>query len=121
MASPGAALSGARVAVGTGAWATPNLTGRLFGLDPKSNPQASYLARLFGIRDIALALAATQSRTGPSRRLAWQLGILCDAFDAGAALLAGRNGTLPKHAAVMAGATAMVGVGLGVAALQAEE
>jgi len=117
--SPGNTLSALRVAVGTGAWATPNLAGKLFGLDPKNNPQSSYLARLFGIRDIALAVAATQS-AGPSKKLAWQLGIVCDAFDVAAAALAGRNGTLPKHAAVLAGGTALVATGLGVAALQAE-
>ena len=121
MASPASsALPALRVAVGTGAWATPNLTGRLFGLDPKNNPQASFLARLFGIRDVALGIAAIQS-TGPSKRLAWQLGLVCDAADAGAAWLAARNGTLPKPAAIMAGGVALAAVGLGVAALQAEE
>ena len=49
------ALSGLRAAVGVGAWATPNVSGRLFGLDPVSNPQASYVGRLFGARDLALA------------------------------------------------------------------
>ena len=32
----------------------PNLSGRLFGLDPEGNPQASYLGRLFGARDVVL-------------------------------------------------------------------
>ncbi len=98
----------------------PNVTAKLFGLDPKGNPQGSYLGRLFGIRDVALAGFVTQS-AGPSKKLAWQLGILCDLFDAAAAGLAGRNGTLPKHSAVMVGTTALAAAGLGVAALQAEE
>jgi hypothetical protein len=118
--SPGTTLSALRVAIGTGAWITPNFASRLFGLDPKGNPQSPYLARLFGVRDVALAVAATQS-TGSSKRLAWQIGIACDAFDAAAAAIGGRNGTLPKHAAVLAGGTALAAVALGVAALQAED
>lgn len=118
--SPQNALSTLRVAVGAGAWATPNLAGRLFGLDTAANPQAPYLARLFGIRDIALAVAATQS-TGSSRRLAWQLGIACDLADAAAAWLGGRNGSLSKGTVVLAGGTALAAAGLGVAALQASE
>jgi hypothetical protein len=114
--SPVQLLSGLRVAVGAGAWAAPNTTGKLFGLDPDNNPQASFMARLFGIRDIALGLGTTAT-TGSSRRLWWQLGIACDLADAAAAALAARNGTLPKVAAVMAGTTAIAAAGLGVAAL----
>lgn len=44
-------LIGARTAIGGGSWLAPRLTGRLFGLDPDANPQAPYLARLFGARD----------------------------------------------------------------------
>ncbi len=88
-------------------------------MDPKNNPQASFLARLFGVRDIALGLAVMQT-TGPAKRVAWQLGIFCDAADAAAAALAARNGTLPKHSAVMAGVVALAAVGLGIVALQDE-
>lgn len=45
------ALAGLRIAVGVGAYATPALAGTLFGLEPTRNPQAPYLARLFGARD----------------------------------------------------------------------
>ncbi len=120
MASPGQTLSALRVGVGVSAWATPNLAGRAFGLKPQDNPQAPYLARLFGIRDVALAVAANQS-TGSSKRLAWQIGIACDLFDAAAAYLGGRNGSLSKPTVVLAGGTALVAAGLGVAALQADE
>lgn len=118
--SPGTTLSALRVAIGTGAWATPNLAGRVFGLDVGANPQAPYLARLFGVRDVALAIAATQS-TGSSKRLAWQVGIACDLADAAAAWLGGRDGSLPKSTVVLAGGTALVAAGLGIAALQAGE
>ena len=46
-----------------------------------------------------------------------RLGVACDLADAAAAYLAGRNGTVPKHAAIMAGGTAIAAAGLGVAAL----
>ena len=49
------ALVGLRAAVGAGSFLAPKLTGGLFGLDVDGNPQAPYLARLFGIRDVALA------------------------------------------------------------------
>jgi hypothetical protein len=115
--NPVAALSGLRLAVGVGAWAAPNLAGRLFGLYPANNPQAAFLGRLFGARDVALA-AGTQSSDLGGRRLWLQAGLACDVADVGAAYLAGRNGTVPKAAALMSGLTAAGAVALGVAALQ---
>ena len=117
---PGQILSSLRLGVGASAWLTPNLAGRLFGLDTAANPQASYLARLFGIRDVALAIG-TQQTTGPSRRVWWQIGIACDLADAAAAYLGGRNGTLSKATVVLAGGTAIAAAGLGVAAMQADD
>jgi hypothetical protein len=55
-----------RVVVGAIAWLAPNLGGRLFGLDPANNPQAPYLGRLFGARDVELGAGAIQS-TGEAR------------------------------------------------------
>lgn len=117
---PGQILSSLRLGVGAGAYLTPNLAGRLFGLDTAANPQASYLARLFGVRDIALAIGTAQT-TGPSRRVWWQIGIACDLADAVAAYLGGRNGTLSKATVVLAGGTAIAAAGLGVAAMQADD
>jgi|SRR5947209_2327375 len=118
--NPVQTLTGLRAWIGTSAWLAPNLTGRLFGLDPVSNPQAAFLARLFGIRDAALA-AGTLGSDGAARAKWLQLGVACDLADAAAAYLAGRNGTLPRHAAVMAGGTAIAAAGLGVAALSRSE
>ena len=110
-------ISGLRAWIGASAWLAPNLTGRLFGLDPDSNPQAAFMARLFGIRDAALA-AGTLGSDGNARTQWLRLGVACDVADAAAAYLAGRNGTLPKHAAILAGGTAVAAAGMGVAALQ---
>ena len=113
---PVSLLSGLRLAVGTGAWAAPNLSGRLFGLDPAANPQAAFLGRLFGVRDIALG-AGTMAADESQRRLWLQLGVVCDLADAADAGLASRNGTLPKSAAVMSGTVALLAAGMGAAAL----
>ncbi|MEA2296518.1 MAG: hypothetical protein QOE86_4157 [Solirubrobacteraceae bacterium] len=110
-------LVGVRTAVGVSSWAAPRVAGRAFGLDVDGNPQAPYLARLFGIRDVALAAGVRQS-TGDARRAWLKLGLLCDAMDAAAGELARRDGSLPPFAAVLVTGTALAAVGLGVAALQ---
>jgi hypothetical protein len=109
-------ISGLRAQIGASAWLAPNLTGKLFGLDPEGNPQAAFMARLFGVRDIALA-AGTLGSEGDARAKWLRVGIACDLADAAAAYLAGRNGTVPRHAAILAGGTALAAAGMGVAAL----
>jgi hypothetical protein len=109
-------LAGVRMAIGTSAWATPRLAGKAFGLDSDSNPQSPYLARLFGVRDIALGIGALTT-TGESRRHWLALGLFCDAADAAAGVLAGRAGYLPKIPTALVTGTALIAVGLGAAAL----
>jgi hypothetical protein len=106
-----------RIAVGAGAWLTPNLAAKAFGMDPEGNPQASYMGRLFGIRDVALA-AGTLNSTGEARNLWLRLGLVCDAGDALAAVIAGRNGTLPKASAALVFAPAIAAVAAGAIALR---
>jgi len=110
-------LIGLRAAIGAGAFLAPRITGRLFGLDVDGNPQAPYLARLFGARDVALAygVAATSEAT----RSQWlQIGIACDLADAVAGILAGRDGELPPATAALVTGTALMAAALGVSALQ---
>jgi hypothetical protein len=109
-------LAGVRLAVGTSAWATPRLAGRTFGLDADANPQSPYLARLFGVRDVALAVGVLTT-TGESRRHWLTLGMACDAADAVAGVLAGRGGYLPKVPTVLVTGVALIAAGLGAAAL----
>jgi hypothetical protein len=111
-------LAGVRMAIGTSAWATPRLAGKAFGLDAAGNPQSPYLARLFGVRDIALGIG-TLTTTGESQRRWLALGLLCDAADAAAGVLAGRGGYLPKLPTVLVTGTALAAAGLGAAALAA--
>ena len=113
-------LIGLRASIGASAWIAPGLAGRLFGLDAIANPQLPYVGRLFGVRDVALA-AGLQLSSGPSRRLWLQLGILCDAADSVAGILARRNGQISKLSTVLVTAPALLGIGLGIAGLQAAE
>jgi hypothetical protein len=99
------ALAAARIAVGSGAWLTPNLSGRLFGLDPEGNPQLPYVGRLFGARDVALGAGVLRSPR--KNKDAWvTAGIACDVADAAAGVLAGARGQLPGGAAALVTATA---------------
>ena len=66
---PGKALLGVRFVLGSSSWLTPKFFMLAIGMDPHSNPQAAYMARLFGIRDLALEsaccpLAATRGGCG---------------------------------------------------------
>jgi hypothetical protein len=113
-------LISTRAAIGAGAWLAPRLSGRLFGLDPAGNPQAPYLARLFGVRDAALAYGLSTS-SGPQRARWLQVGIACDVADALAGVFAGRRGELPKRAAVLVTGTAVAAAAMGFAALQDQQ
>jgi hypothetical protein len=105
-----------RILVGVVSYFAPRLGGRLFGLDVAGNPQAPYLARLFGARDFALAIGTLQS-SGSAQKQWLQLGLLCDAADTGAALLGKRDGSLPKGTAILVGAVAASAVVMGAKAI----
>ena len=99
------AIAAGRVVVGAAAYVAPNLSGRLFGLDPDNNPQASYIGRLFGARDVALGAGVLRSPR--KQKDAWvAAGMACDVADVGAGALAGIRGTLPPASAAMVTATA---------------
>lgn len=112
-------LLGVRGAIGAGSWLAPKLTGRLFGLDADANPQLPYVARLFGVRDAALAFGLATS-SGSERSQWLRIGIACDLADAAAGVLAGRSGELPKLATVLVTGTAIGAAILGVVALRGE-
>jgi hypothetical protein len=108
-----------RTAIGAGTWLAPRLSGRLFGLDASANPQLPYIARLFGVRDAALAVGLASS-SGAQRSLWLRIGIACDLADAAAGLAAGRRGELPKPATVLVTAAAVGAAALGILALNDE-
>lgn len=111
------ALAGLRVVIGAAAWLTPRLAAKSFGLKAADNPQAPYLGRLFGARDVALGVCTLQA-TGETQGQWLQIGVAVDAADAVAALAAGRAGYLPPVAAGLVFAPAVAAIGLGVVALR---
>jgi hypothetical protein len=112
-------VAGIRLAIGAGAWMTPRLSGRLFGLDAQANPQMPYMGRLFGVRDIALAWGALGAEGDAQRQ--WLIaGIACDAADTLAGLAGGRAGYLPKLTSVLVCGAALSALAVGVAALAEE-
>jgi len=99
------AIAISRMAIGAGAWLAPNLSGRMFGLDPEGNPQLPYVGRLFGARDVALG--AGTLRSPRKHKDAWlTAGFACDVADVAAGMLAGVRGQLPASAAALVSATA---------------
>ncbi len=114
------ALAGLRIVIGLASWFAPNLAGTLFGLNVKRNKQAPYLARLFGVRDLALGIG-TLMASGPARRTWLQLGLLCDTADAAAAGIGHRDGYLDTQTAALLAAPAIAAVGMGAAALGADD
>src|SRR5436189_4811654 len=94
------AIAIGRIVVGASAWLTPNLAGRMFGLDPEGHPQLPYVGRLFGARDVALGTGVL--RSSRKNKDAWvTAGLACDAADAAAGVLAGARGQLPLGAAAL--------------------
>lgn len=95
-----------RTVLGVATILAPRVMGKIFGIDPKENPAAPYLARLFGAREL---LMAWQLHTAPDEQLLdrFKEGVAVDVVDAAAAILAGASGYLPKRAAIMSGLTAM--------------
>lgn len=112
--NPTTALPAARLAIGAGAYAFPDLTGKVFGLDMADNHSAVFMGRLFAVRDIVLGVGALAS-TGEARALWWRLGILADAADATAGYLGLKAGA-PKLGMIMSTAAALSAIGMGLAA-----
>lgn len=111
------AIAISRIAVGASAWLTPNLSGRMFGLDPEGNPQLPYVGRLFGARDVVLGAGAIRSPR--KQKDAWlTAGLACDVADVAAGALAGARGQLPLAAAALVTATAGVFAAAGYWLLQ---
>src|SRR3954453_21678289 len=79
-----------RFAVGAVSWAAPRWASALMGLELKA-PAGSYWARLFGVRDAALAIGLLLSDPGDDRRRWRLLAIASDAADAVAGEIAARE------------------------------
>lgn len=88
-----------RAAIGVGAWCAPDLTIKVFGLEPAPGSNR-FVGRLFGAREMALAvtlLAAPPSAVGHVARV----GAVVDAVDAVAGFDEARRGNLSTRAIIL--------------------
>ncbi len=100
-----------RAMIGIGAWIAPDLTVRLFGMDPTRSDR--FVGRLFGAREMALAgslLAAPNSALAPVAAL----GAAVDAVDAIAGFDERRRGNLSTRATILGPVGALLFVALGI-------
>jgi hypothetical protein len=109
-----------RFIVGATSWAAPRWATRVMGLDIKA-PAGAYWARLFGIRDAALAVGLLLAEEGDDRRRWRMLGIASDAADAVAGEIAARESNATGFARWALPGAAVAVVGLGVAGLLTDE
>src|SRR5690349_20374721 len=110
-------LADGRVVVGALSLLSPSLTAKLFLLDPKSNPQLSYMGRMFGSREVALGLI-TLASTGETRKRLVQLGVAVDGADAYTGIVSAASGAVPKKTGLLLTAVAAGAVATGVMELQ---
>lgn len=108
----------ARSSVGLGTWLHPPGSGRFFGLGDDLQPAgATLVARLFGVRDLALA-QALRHPSPEVRDAALRWGAVMDSVDVVATALAVRRGASTR-AAVLVGAGAALFAAVEVAILRA--
>src|SRR3954452_20036662 len=109
-------LAYGRISIGALSFLFPSLTARLFLLDPASNPQLSYMARMFGSREIALG-AITLASSGDARRRLVQLGVAVDGADTWTGIVTAAQGSVPKKTGVLLAVVGAAAVASGVMAL----
>jgi hypothetical protein len=105
------ALGTARASIGLGAWFAPDLTARVFGIDPARSDR--FIARLFGARELALA-ASLLAAPAPLLAPVAAAGAAVDAIDAVAGFDEARRGTLSTRAVVLGPFGAILFAALGV-------
>ena len=110
-------LAYGRIAIGAMSLLSPSLTARMFLLDPKTNPQLSYMGRMFGSREIALG-AITLASSGSARRQLVQLGVAVDGADALTGVASAASGSVPKKTGLLLTVAAIAGMATGLSELQ---
>ena len=109
-------LVGGRLLVGGAALVAPRRTGRLFGIRVEDNPSLPYVARLFGVRAVAMGLLVATT-TGDERVRQLRSGLRVDAVDALAAVISGSRREMPRRAAWLACVAALAELSMGLATL----
>ncbi len=104
-------LGATRASIGVGSWVAPDLTMRVFGIDPDHADR--FVGRLFGARELALAaalLAAPPAAVAPVAAL----GAAVDAVDSIAGFDEARRGNMSTRAIVLGPVGALLFIALGV-------
>lgn len=110
MTSARIVLGATRASIGLGSWLAPDLTMRVFGIDPEHADR--FVGRLFGSRELALAaalLAAPPAAVAPVAAL----GAAVDAVDSIAGFDEARRGNMSTRAIVLGPVGALLFVALG--------
>jgi hypothetical protein len=113
--SPVRLLIGLRGGIGLAAVVAPRLAVRLLAIG--SDQPLPFLVRVIGVRDLALALG-TAVGGEENQRLLLSLGLLCDATDGVAGIIANRERAISKVSTVLVIAPAALGCGMGFVALR---
>ena len=100
-----------RACIGIGAWVAPDLTIRVFGMDPALSNR--FVGRLFGARELALALALLVAPPAAVAPVA-ALGAAVDSVDAVGGFDERRRGNLSTQATILGPAGAVLFAALGV-------
>ena len=105
-------LAAARIGVGVAGWLAPERAARFF--QPHAAPDSALplVIRAFAARDLALGIGLAGAEAGERGRWLTR-GILADALDAGASLLAVRKGQVEAKIALPLAAAAVGAVVLG--------
>ena len=111
-----------RASIGIGAWIAPDLTTRLFGMDPAQSNR--FIGRLFGARELALAFALLAAPPAALAPVA-AIGAAVDSVDAVGGFDERRRGNLSTRATILGPVGAVLFAALGAfvareAAAQAE-
>ncbi|MBF4163140.1 hypothetical protein [Nocardioides acrostichi] len=109
--NPVTGLSLGRIAVGAACIARPDLASTYLGVATSTNPQAGFVTRLFGTREIAIG-AATLLASGKGRAGLVLIGVGVDAADAWTGFVAPAEQGLEKRAG-----TTMAAAGTGAAVM----
>lgn len=111
-------LIASRMTFGVAVWAFPGPVGKAFGVDMTRDPLASYLSRLMGARDVALAWELLMTEGNTQRK--WLLTcMICDGADTLAAIAGGAKG-LPKRTTALLLAASLAPMVRGAIALRAQ-
>jgi hypothetical protein len=100
-----------RACIGIGAWVAPDLTTRAFGMDPARSNR--FIGRLFGARELALALALLAAPPSAVAPVA-AIGAAIDGADAVGGFDERRRGNLNTQATMLGPMGAMLFAALGV-------